>query len=236
MADNDAGRWQGPLCGRTPTVTSLITKGERDLRRRIALIGTALAALLALSACGKIPTPTTQRWSSPPAMQIDTSKTYTATVQTNYGPFTISLFAKQDPVAVNNFVFLANHNFFVGDRFFRILKSFVIQTGDPLNNGTGGPGYQWKDELPPTYPYGPGIVAMANAGTNTNGSQFFVCTGSQSQQLNNSPLYTEFGRVISGMPVVLKIADIPVKANPVTQEDSYPTRTAWIKRVTISVS
>lgn len=169
-------------------------------------------------------------------MQIDVKKQYDAVVHTNYGNFTIGLWAKQSPKTVNNFVFLAKHKFFHDDKFFRIIKSFMIQTGDPKNNGTGGPGYQFADELPPKQAYAPGIVAMANAGPNTNGSQFFVCTGSDSSGLNQEPNYTQFGKVISGMDVVKKIAAVPVTANPnMNGEVSKPTKLAYIESVDIEV-
>lgn len=179
---------------------------------------------------------TTQRWSKPPKMTIDTSKQYDALVHTNFGDFTIQLFAKQSPVTVNNFVFLAQHKFYHDDKFFRIIKSFMIQTGDPNNTGTGGPGYQFKDELPPKEKYAPGIVAMANSGPNTNGSQFFIGTGSEVNQLNSNPNYTIFGKVTSGMSVVKKIAAIPVMANPQMQNEmSNPLDTAYIESVSIQI-
>jgi cyclophilin family peptidyl-prolyl cis-trans isomerase len=173
------------------------------------------------------------QWSTPPAMQIDVHKTYDAVFHTNYGNFTIQLFASQSPHTVNNFVFLARHQFYNGDKFFRIIQPFMIQTGDPTNQGTGGPGYQFADELPVKQPYSPGIVAMANAGANTNGSQFFICTGAQSSGLNQSPNYTQFGKVISGMKSVLAIAAVPVTTNPQSGEDSSPTKNAVIESVTI---
>lgn len=179
------------------------------------------------------PATSTQQWSAPPAMTIDTKKQYTAVVHTNYGDFEIQLFANLTPHTVNNFVFLAQHNFFNGDQFFRVIKTFMVQTGDPTNNGTGGPGYQFADELPPKYPYAPGIVAMANAGANTNGSQFFVCTGPDSTSLNQQPNYTEFGKIIKGMDVVNAIASIPVTTNPASGEQSLPTKTAYIESVSI---
>jgi cyclophilin family peptidyl-prolyl cis-trans isomerase len=174
------------------------------------------------------------QWSSPPAMQIDVNKQYDAVVHTNYGNFTIQLFAKSAPHTVNNFVFLAKHNYYDNNQFFRIIQSFMIQTGDPTNTGTGTPGYSFNDELPPKDPYGPGIVAMANAGPNTNGSQFFICTGAESQSL--PPQYTEFGKVVSGMSTVQKIAAIPVVANPnMGGEMSKPTKKAYIESVAIEV-
>ena len=179
-----------------------------------------------------------QQWSAPPAMALNAKDSYRAVVQTTAGSFTIELFASQSPVAVNNFVFLAQHKFFNGDQFFRVLKSFVIQTGDPLNDGLGGPGYTWNAELPPPYPYQPGIVAMAVSSNNpnTNGSQFFICTGAASEQLNQQPLYTEVGRVVSGMSTVMKIADGQVKKNPLTNEKSDPLHPFSIIGVTIETS
>ncbi|MBX5468074.1 MAG: peptidylprolyl isomerase [Firmicutes bacterium] len=175
------------------------------------------------------------RWSSPPPMTINPQRHYTAVIRTTVGSFTVDLFARQDPVAVNNFVFLARHRFFVGDTFFRVVKNFVVQTGDPLNQGTGGPGYQWAGELPPPFPYGPGIVAMANTGNpNTNGSQFFICTGPESQSLNQTPIYTELGRVTQGWATVERIADGSVVQNPVMGgELSKPVHPVTILSVTI---
>ncbi len=177
------------------------------------------------------------RWPKPPSMAIDTSDVYQATVNTTDGSFVIHLFTKHDPVAVNNFVFLARHRFFNGDIIFRVIKPFMFQTGDPNNIGTGGPGYEWNGELPISFPYQPGIVAMANANNpNTNGSQFFVCTGTESDSLNSDPIYTELGRVTSGMPVVESIASGAVKTNPVTGEDSYPVHPVSINSITIQQS
>jgi cyclophilin family peptidyl-prolyl cis-trans isomerase len=174
-----------------------------------------------------------QQWSSEPAMTIDTHATYDAIVHTNYGNFTIQLFAKESPYTVNNFIFLAEHHFYDHCQFFRIIRTFMIQTGDPTNTGTGGPGYQFADELPPKHPYGPGIVAMANAGPNTNGSQFFICTGPDSRGLQ--PNYTQFGQVVSGMDVVQKIAAIPVTTNPnMPTEVSKPLKVAEIESIDIT--
>ena len=144
-------------------------------------------------------------YSAYPPMTIDASKTYTATVTTDIGPFTIRLDPKEAPKAVNSFVFLANQHFFDCIIFHRVIPSFVDQTGDPTGKGTGGPGYEFADELPktatPQYPLG--SVAMANSGANTNGSQFFIVAGSQGESLQ--PNYTLFGTVTSGMAVVDKI-------------------------------
>ena len=144
-------------------------------------------------------------WTSAPAMTIDPTKTYTATVTTDVGPFTITLDPQAAPKAVNNFVFLANQHFYDCIVFHRVIQTFMDQTGDPTGTGEGGPGYKFADELPktasPQYPLG--SVAMANSGPNTNGSQFFVVAGPEGESL--SPNYTLFGTVTSGMSVVDKI-------------------------------
>ena len=144
-------------------------------------------------------------WKSPPAMTIDPTKTYTATVTTDVGPFTIQLNPTVAPKTVNNFVFLSNQHFYDCVIFHRVIPGFVDQTGDPTGTGTGGPGYKFADELPakasPQYPLG--SVAMANSGPNTNGSQFFIVTGASGESL--APSYTLFGKVTSGMAVVDKI-------------------------------
>jgi peptidylprolyl isomerase len=172
-----------------------------------------------------------KEWSSPPEMQIDTSKQYTATIDTNVGDIQVQLFANEDPKTVNNFVFLANQEFYNGCKFFRIVKGFVIQTGDPTTLGTGGPGYQFADE-PVTRNYLTGTLAMANSGPNTNGSQFFICLG----DLTTLPKsYTIFGIVTSGLDVVQSIGNTPVIANPMMGgEMSSPTQDVHINSIQIS--
>ncbi len=153
-------------------------------------------------------------WSSPPAMTISTAKTYTATVKTDAGTFDIALDAAASPTAVNSFAFLADHQFFNCVIFHRVIPGFVVQGGDPTGTGSGGPGYQFTAPGPPkaaagTPQYPLYSVAMANsdspATTNpkTNGSQFFIVTGSQGEQL--PPDYVLFGQVTSGTAVVAKI-------------------------------
>lgn len=173
------------------------------------------------------------KYQAPPEMSLEPAKQYQALVKTNRGNFTIRLLAEDAPVTVNNFVFLAKEGFFNGVSFHRIIKGFMIQTGDPLGNGTGGPGYRFDDELPPKLPYGPGIVAMANSGPNTNGSQFFICNGEQSTLLNGSPNYTVFGQISTGMDVVLKISDTPVEFNRMG-ELSKPMEHTYIQEILIS--
>lgn len=121
-------------------------------------------------------------------------------LQTSKGNIVFELLPDQGPKAASNFIYLAKQKFYDGLTFHRVVPGFVIQGGDPLGTGTGGPGYQFEDD-PVHVPYSAGIVAMANAGPNTNGSQFFI-------MLEDNPLppsYSVFGRVISGMDVVRKI-------------------------------
>jgi cyclophilin family peptidyl-prolyl cis-trans isomerase len=140
-----------------------------------------------------------------PPMTINASKTYTATVTTDIGPFTVQLDPKAAPKAVNSFVFLANQHYFDCMIFHRVIQTFMDQTGDPTGTGTGGAGYKFADELPktanPQYPLG--SVTLANAGPNTNNGQFFIVAGPEGENL--APSYTLFGKVTSGMDVVEKI-------------------------------
>ncbi|UKS26311.1 peptidylprolyl isomerase [Paenibacillus sp. HWE-109] len=173
------------------------------------------------------------RYSSSPSMSIATNRSYQATIETTKGSFRIELFAKDAPKTVNNFLFLAREGFYDDVTFHRVLKNFVIQAGDPSGTGRGGPGYSFEDELNNGHKYEPGIVAMANSGPNTNGSQFFICTGTDSDYLNTIPNYTIFGKVIEGMDVVLDLASTPVEQNG-NQEKSKPIETISIKNVAIT--
>lgn len=170
-----------------------------------------------------------------PAMTINRNANYEATVSTTAGSFSFKLLPRIAPIAVNSFVFLARHKFFHNIIFHRIVKDFVVQTGDPTGTGTGGPGYSFKDEKV-TLPYTRGTVAMANSGANTNGSQFFVVVAHN--KLGLPPNYTIFGRVTSGMGVVDKIAAGAVEPNPAggTNEVSYPVYPVSIKTITIHQS
>jgi peptidyl-prolyl cis-trans isomerase B (cyclophilin B) len=151
----------------------------------------------------------TKSWATPPAMTIDASKTYTATVKTTAGSFVIALDASAAPTTVNNFVFLADQGFYKCNIFHRVVTGFVDQTGDPTGTGTGGPGYKFANENVPTS-YASGDVAMANSGgTDSNGSQFFVVvpggTKTLDSDLGQGDKYSLFGTVTSGMSVVEKI-------------------------------
>lgn len=175
-----------------------------------------------------------KKYEKAPAMQIDKAKDYQAKISTSMGDITIDLFEKDAPIAVNNFVFLAKDKFYDGITFHRVMKDFMIQTGDPLGNGMGGPGYTFEDELKNGHKYEPGVVAMANSGKNTNGSQFFIGSGPDVTGLDNSPNYTIFGKVTGGMDIVQKIAGTKVKKNPQTGEPSVPEQTITIKTITIT--
>jgi len=163
------------------------------------------------------------QWSSPPPMTIDQNKQYTATIKTNYGEIVLELFPKDAPVTVNNFVFLARQGFYNGVKFHRVVKGFVIQGGDPTGTGTGGPGYRFADEKI-TKDYVAGTLAMANAGANTNGSQFFITLTDLRGSLEKK--YTIFGQVTSGFDVVQKIGDVPVQG-------SSPIKDVLIDSITI---
>ncbi len=173
-----------------------------------------------------------KQYSNPPEMQIDTNKEYLATIHTNKGDIKVQLFSNGAPKTVNNFIFLARDGYYNNVKFHRVIESFMIQTGDPLGNGMGGPGYSFEDELPPVTGYQPGIVAMANAGPNTNGSQFFICSGSDSSFLNQSPNYTVFGEVIEGMDTVTAIATVPVSSS-FSGEMSSPKEEVFMKSIDI---
>ena len=174
------------------------------------------------------------KWTSPPEMSIDQTKTYTATIKTNKGDIVVELFPSESPLTVNNFVFLSRAGYYNNVKFHRVVKGFMIQTGDPTATGSGGPGYKFADELPVKRSYEPGIVAMANAGANTNGSQFFICSGSTSKNLNSMPNYNIFGKVTSGMDVVSQIESVPVKKRtPNDRETSLPTVDVHIDSITI---
>jgi peptidylprolyl isomerase len=140
-------------------------------------------------------------YDSPPEMQIDTEKTYIAVLKTTEGDITLTLNADQTPVTVNNFIFLAREGFYDGVIFHRVIENFMIQSGDPTGTGAGGPGYTFDDEKFEG-DYTRGTVAMANAGANTNGSQFFIMHKNKDLPKN----YVIFGQVIEGMDVVDKIA------------------------------
>lgn len=187
---------------------------------RRLITSTAVIAILALpvlAGCGSsesTPASTSattadtgaKTWSAPPAQTIDAGAAYTAALTTSEGNITIALDPKAAPKTVNNFVFLSKQGFYNGLTFHRVIPGFVIQGGDPAGNGSGGPGYQFEDELPKAGAYTLGSVAMANSGPNTNGSQFFIITGDQGVAL--PPNYSLFGTVTKGQDVAEKISNM----------------------------
>ena len=166
-----------------------------------------------------------KQYSSPPPLEVDLKKKYTATITTKHGDIKVELFVKQAPMTVNNFIFLAKDGFYDGTTFHRVIPDFMVQAGDPTGTGSGGPGYSFRDE-PDALGLRhdkEGILSMANAGPNTNGSQFFI-THRPTPHLNGK--HAVFGRVVEGMDVVNKIR----VRDP--QSDRQPGDT--LEKVTIS--
>ncbi len=160
-----------------------------------------------------------------PPMCIDASKRYTATMVTSMGEMVIALDPVAAPKTVNSFVYLARYHYYDGLTFHRVIPGFVLQGGCPLGNGTGGPGYSFDDELPQAGRYQVGSLAMANAGPNTNGSQFFVISGPDGVRL--PPAYALFGAVIKGGEVIAKIDGIGTRSGA-------PATSVVIESVTIT--
>jgi cyclophilin family peptidyl-prolyl cis-trans isomerase len=160
-------------------------------------------------------------------MVIDTGKRYTATMVTSHGTLVIALDPLAAPKTVNSFVFLARYHYYDGIVFHRIIPGFVLQGGDPTGTGTGGPGYKFEDELPAPGRYQVGSLAMANAGPNTNGSQFFIISGPDGVRL--PPQYALFGAVVSGGDVVTKIDALGTRSGK-------PAEKVVIESVTIAES
>jgi len=156
-------------------------------------------------------------YSAAPPLAINTAHHYLVTIVTSKGTITLCLDPKLAPNTVNNFVFLTRNQFYDGLKFHRVEPTFVIQGGDPLGTGSGGPGYKFADE-PVLGAYTAGAVAMANSGANTNGSQFFICTVDDTTKLAKS--YNLFGYVQTGMDVVLKIAVGDTMTSVTVQEET----------------
>lgn len=152
---------------------------------------------------------THMKFNTAPKMEIDTAKKYTAVIKTNKGDMTIDLFAKESPITVNNFVFLAKKGFYDGVIFHRVIKDFMIQGGDPTGTGMGDPGYKFEDEMNDFVFDSAGILAMANSGPNTNGSQFFI-THAATPWLTGK--HTIFGKISKGTDVLNAIATTTVGA------------------------
>ncbi len=145
----------------------------------------------------------TKRWSSPPEMILEPEKTYQAVLHTDKGDITVDLFADRVPKTVNNFVFLSDAGYYDGVIFHRVIDDFMAQTGDPTGTGRGGPGYSFADEFHKDLKHDkPGVLSMANAGPNTNGSQFFI-THIPTPWLDGK--HSVFGEVVGGMDVLFSI-------------------------------
>ena len=211
------------------------------LLRALVAILLATAALLTFAACGGSsdvtvivsdaaevdpkPTPTqtpgasnvAQQYNAPPPLTIDPDKSYTATMKTDKGDIVIELFANKVPNTVNNFVFLAREGFYNGTTFHRVLTGFMAQGGDPTGTGSGGPGYRFADEFDPTLRHDkPGMMSMANAGPNTNGSQFFL-THVPTPHLDGR--HAVFGQVTGGLDVLLSLTVRDPNQNPSDEGD-----------------
>jgi cyclophilin family peptidyl-prolyl cis-trans isomerase len=180
--------------------------------------------------------PRTTSFAKPPPLCITPTKTYLAEMRTSKGTLTISLDAARATRTVNNFVVLARYHFYDGIPFHRIIPGFVVQGGDPTLApgaiGSGGPGYRFEDELPKAGEYEVGSVAMANSGPNTNGSQFFIVSGSEGTQL--PPSYSLLGQVTEGLDVLKAIDAVGTPSSPPTQ--GHPTEVVTIESVTIKES
>ena len=172
--------------------------------------------------------PQTRSFDSPPPMCIDPEKTYIATMKTSLGDLTIALYPDVAPKTVNNFVVLARYHYYDSLVFHRIINGFMCQGGDPTDTGRGGPGYRFEDELPAPGRYEIGSLAMANAGPNTNGSQFFIVSGPSGVGL--PPAYSLFGKVVSGLEVVDAMQQVE------TDRSDRPLTDIVIESVTIEES
>jgi cyclophilin family peptidyl-prolyl cis-trans isomerase len=213
-------------------------KHRRQARRKItnyiiiALVILGVAALVwiiinsqppKVESAQAAPTVAAMQFASPPTMQIDIKKQYFAAVKmAKGGEFVIQLYPDKAPITVNSFVFLARKGFFNGTTFHRVLEGFMAQGGDPTGLGGGGPGYQFENEKNDLLFDKPGVVAMANAGPDTNGSQFFIMFGPYGLSEND---YTIFGQVISGMDVVNALTLRDPQQNPSTPGDAMESIT-----------
>jgi cyclophilin family peptidyl-prolyl cis-trans isomerase len=169
-----------------------------------------------------------QQYSAPPAMTLDDSKSYSATFKTNHGDIEIELFRSQAPVTVNNFIFLARDGFYNDVIIHRVIPGFMIQGGDPDGTGMGGPGYKFQDEFDTSLTFGTtGILAMANSGPATNGSQFFI-TVAPTPHLNGK--HTIFGKVTSGQDIADAISNVAQASG------NRPTEPIVIERIEIQES
>lgn len=171
-----------------------------------------------------------KQWNQPFEQRVTEDKNYSADLQTSHGAISVELFPEDAPKTVNNFVSLAQEGFYDDTIFHRVVQGFVIQGGDPTGTGTGGPGYKFEDERV-VKDYARGTLAMANAGPNTNGSQFFIVLDDMQGRLPKN--YTIFGKVTDGMDVVSDIGNVQVTTSP-NGEPSEPVEKVELKSVTVN--
>lgn len=214
-ADNSTGATGSHQTGASPAASAA---GDPDLASPAASANPAGA--------GADPVERNNKYSAAPEMKIDQNKKYTATIETTKGTMKAELFPKEAPMAVNNFVFLARDNFYQNVKFHRIIKDFMVQTGDPTGTGMGGPGYRFAEE-PVTREYQRGILAMAKTSEpSSTGSQFFI----MHQDYPLPKEYTIFGKLTEGEDVLDVIANTPTTGS----EGSTPTEDVRITNVTIT--
>ena len=228
-----------PTVGATPSVTTTPSAPATGLPTKTGTVTAQGSPAKQVACAGKRPaaadTPKPQFDHAPAAKDVLAKDTvYTAVMQTSCGTIKIQLDAATAPQTAASFVFLADKGFFDGLFFHRVVDSIdVIQTGDPLGTGSGGPGYTIPDELTGKEHYTAGTVAMANGGANTGGSQFFIITGPQGTNLDGNPNYTIFGKVVGGLDVAKTInALMPKQKN----YDGPPTEAVYIETMTIETA
>jgi len=192
---------------------------------KIAITILALGVILATSCTGEPPSAKPKTYSAPPPLTIDTSKNYTATIETEKGNLVIELFASDVPNTVNNFVFLALEGFYDGSTFHRVMPGFMAQGGDPTGTGRGNPGYRFSDEFT-EHTHVAGTLSMANSGANTNGCQFFI---TYEPQHGLDGKHTVFGQIIEGTDVLESLTPRDPNQNPNFEGDK-------ILRITIQES
>lgn len=194
-------------------------------RHKIALIMIALGVVLSASCTSQSPATKPKTYSAPPPMVIDTTKEYTATIETEKGSLVLELFASDVPITVNNFVFLAREGFYDGSTFHRVIPGFMAQGGDPTGTGMGGPGYIFDNEIT-EHTHVAGALSMANAGADTNGCQFFITYQARHELDGN---YSVFGQLIAGTDVLESLTPRDPSQNPDFEGDR-------IIRITITES
>ena len=237
VANNDDGNVSAGTTAAGADATGAVTTAAGGADTTAASTAPTVTTVPGTSITGETPCPPADgsaervtSFENTPPMCIDPSKTYTAEVKTNFGDFTIKLDPEAAPNTVNNFVVLSRYHYYDGISCHRVVEDFVIQCGDPKGDGTGGPGYEFDDELPVAGAYKLGSLAMANSGANTNGSQFFVISGAQGTQL--PPQYSLFGQVTDGLDTTINT----IAALAVPGSDGPPSQPVQIESVTITES